>query len=42
MVFQFFDKKSTGSAIKSDIMPNQQLAAELHKPQPIIKNFEKR
>ena len=30
MVFNFFDKKSKDSAIKS--MSNQQLANELHKP----------
>ena len=30
MVDRFFDKKSTGSSIKS--MSNQQLANELHKP----------
>ena len=35
MVFTFFDKKSTGSGIKS--MPNQQLANELHKP--IMRKF---
>ena len=34
---RFFDKKYTGSGIKS--MPNQQLADELH--QPIIKKFWK-
>ena len=46
MVYTFFDKKSSGSGIKS--IPNkrpldlatQQLANELHKP--IIKKFEKR
>ena len=35
MVYKYFDKKSTGSGIKS--MPNQQLANELHKP--IIRKF---
>ena len=30
MVYKFFDKKSTGSSIKS--MQSQQLADELHKP----------
>ena len=37
MVSKFFDKKSTGSGIKS--MPNQQLANELHKP--IIRKLRK-
>ena len=32
MVFMFFDKKSTGSGIKSEIKENQQLANELHDP----------
>ena len=35
MVFKFFDKKTSGGAIKS--MSNQQLARELHKP--IFRNF---
>ena len=38
MVYKFFDKKTSGSGIKS--MPNQQLADELHKP--IIRKFKKR
>ena len=38
MIYKFFDKKSTGSSIKS--MSNQQLANELHKP--IIRKFKKR
>ena len=38
MVFKFFDKKSTGSGIKS--MPNQQLANELHKP--VIRKLKKK
>ena len=38
MIYKFFDKKSTGSDIKS--MSNQQLANELHKP--IIRKFRKR
>ena len=33
-------KSSAGSAVKSEIMLNQQLAEELHKP--IIRNFKKR
>ena len=39
MVYKFFDKKTSGSCIKS--MPqNEQLAEELHKP--IIRKFKKR
>ena len=38
IVYNFFDKNSSGSGIKS--MPNQQLANELHKP--IIKELKKR
>ena len=34
------DKYASGGAVKSNIMPNQQLAERLH--EPIIKNFEKR
>ena len=40
MVYKFFNKKTSGSAVKSEIMQNQQLAQELHKP--IIRKFEKR
>ena len=36
MVYNFFDKKSTGSGFKSSLI----LANELHKP--IIKKFDKR
>ena len=40
MVYKYFDKKSTSlpdksssdSGVKSEIMPNQQLAEELYKP----------
>ena len=39
MVYKSFDKKSSGSGVKSIIMPNQKLAEELHKP--IIRKFEK-
>ena len=39
MVYKSFDKKSSGSCFKSKIMPNQELAEELHKP--IIRKFEK-
>ena len=38
MVYNFFDKKSKGSGIKS--VPNQQLANELHKP--IIRKLKKK
>ena len=40
MVYKFFDKKSSGGVVKIEIMPNQQLAEELHKP--IVRKFEKR
>ena len=39
MVYNFFDKKTSGGDVKSGIIPNQQLAEELHKP--IIREFEK-
>ena len=39
MVYNFFDKKSSGSGITT-IEPNYQLANELHKP--IIRKFKKR
>ena len=39
MICKFFDKKTAGVAVKSEIMPNQQSAEELHKP--IIRKFEK-
>ena len=38
--FTCFDIKSSGGAVKSEIMSNQQLAKELHKT--IIRTFEKR
>ena len=38
MVYKYFDKNSSG--IKGKIIPNQQLAEELHKP--IIQKLEKR
>ena len=38
-VYNFFDEKSTSGAVKSEIMPNQQLAEELLKP--VIRKFEK-
>ena len=37
MAYKFFDKKYSGSCIKS--RPNYQLSDELHKP--IIKKFKK-
>ena len=40
MVYNFFDKKTTGGAVKNEIMQNKKLDEELHKP--IIKKFEKR
>ena len=41
MVYNFFDKKSTGSGIaNNEIKQNLQLAEELHRP--IIRNFKKR
>ena len=39
MGYKFFDKKSSDSGVKSEIMSNQQLTEELHKP--IIKKIEK-
>ena len=40
MVSKFFDKKSSDTGAKSEIIPNQKLTEEL--PKPIIKKFEKR
>ena len=40
MVYKCFDEKTSGGAVKREIMLNQQLAQELHKP--IIRKFEKR
>ena len=40
MAYKFFDKKTLGSAIKSENMSDQQLAEELH--EPIIRKFKKR
>ena len=39
MVYNFFDKRSTGSGITNDIKQNQQLSNELHKS--IIRKFRK-
>ena len=38
MVYKFFYKKSFTGAIKSEIISNQQLATELHKP--VTRKFE--
>ena len=35
----FFNKKTSDGVVKSEIMPNQELAEELHKP--TIRKFEK-
>ena len=32
MVYKFFDKKFSGSGVKSENMPNQELAEKLHEP----------
>ena len=40
MVYNFFDKKSTGSGVNIPSEFNEQLAKELHKP--IIRKFKKR
>ena len=40
MVYKFFDKKACGGAIKKEIMQNEELAKEFHKP--LIRKFEKR
>ena len=40
MVYEFFDKKFSGSGIKNENISNKQLAEELHKP--IIRKFNKR
>ena len=40
MVYKFFDKKTSDSGVKSEVMPNQQLSEELDKP--ITRKFEKR
>ena len=39
VVYKFFDKKSPAGAVKNWIIPNQELAEELHKP--IIRKSEK-
>ena len=40
MVYQFFDKMTSGSTVKNETMQNKKLAEELYKP--IIRKFEKR
>ena len=40
MVYTFFDNNSSGSGVKSEITPKQELAKELHKT--VIRKFEKR
>ena len=35
----FFNKKSSGSGVNNNIIPNQELTEELHKP--IIRKFKK-
>ena len=39
MIDNFFDKQSSGGAVKSEIISKQQLAKELHKL--IVRTFEK-
>ena len=39
MFYKCFTKKSSGSAFKIEIMPNQELAEDLHKP--VVRKFEK-
>ena len=38
VVFKFFDKKTSGGAIKNEVMSNKELAEELYKP--VIRKFE--
>ena len=40
LVYDFFDKKTAGGAVKNEIMQDKELAKELHKP--IIRKFKKR
>ena len=39
MIYKFFNKNSKGGAVTHEIMSNQQLVDELHKP--IINKFKK-
>ena len=38
MIYKFFDKKTSGGTVKSEIILNQELAEELHKPIITMKN----
>ena len=40
IVYKFFDKKASGSAVKKEIIQNEELAEQLQKP--IIRKIEKR
>ena len=40
MIYQFFDKKTSGSGIKNENISNKELADELHKP--IIRKLKKK
>ena len=40
MIYNFFDKKTAGGAIRNEIMSNKLLSEELHKPN--VRKFEKR
>ena len=40
VAFKSFDKKSSGSCVKSEVIPNEELDEELHKV--IIRKFVKR
>ena len=39
MVYKFFERKTSGSGIKNENIPNKKLSEELHKP--IIRKFNK-
>ena len=38
MVYKFSDKKTSGGAVKSNIILNQELGEELHKPIRIVQS----
>ena len=40
MVYNFFNKKTSGVTVKNETISNKELAEELHRP--IIRKFEKR
>ena len=40
LIYNFFDKKASGGAIKNEYMSNKKLAEETHNP--IIRKLEKR